>query len=414
MNLLEAATTIVTTSDIDALFAIYSQSRGYANGASIRELIEARVDEIATLNGYDQKFDSFRELIEFHDNKTSPLWNFVISGVFLVTREGYPIPYSFGEFVRLFKNTYDLRGFVYLDEDEDGILEVKYKLFKEGETILFYTHDGAYPFEEVPEEVKEEVFQPSTTYQVWDACFAKNIYERIDKLIDGCSIVYEPLEEDGEMAFSDYARRDDPTIYTGTKADFEVNYYLMETDEKTLTLNREVFVTSSHKDHFHNKYDTDTRVEYEPYFKMFDPTPYRHLPSGLRYATYHLLANPFLSKMDDSEIPDDLKRYHLPLDNYGSYDDEYVYVATHLSLTKEEIDRIEEEGHVVTHLLEFSGEFHYYEIEVLRDDKVSWEESDDFSDYEESDDLVADVSADFSDSDDKVSWEESDDLVGKE
>ena len=120
MNLLEAATTIVTTSDIDALFAIYSQSRGYANGASIRELIEARVDEIATLNGYDQKFDSFRELIEFHDNKTSPLWNFVISGVFLVTREGYPIPYSFGEFVRLFKNTYDLRGFVYVSLCDDS------------------------------------------------------------------------------------------------------------------------------------------------------------------------------------------------------------------------------------------------------------------------------------------------------
>lgn len=368
MNLLETATAIATTSDVDALFAIYTQSRSYTNGKKIREQIEKRVQEIASLNGYEGEFKSFRELVEFHDNETSPLWNFPRSDDVLVARKNHPMPYKFKEFLRLFKNTYDLRGFVYADESEEGLVWTKYKMFKEKDgTIKFYASlrfgkefsvqeyvreapaYEEYTLDEIPEEVLAEIFQPSDRRRVWNVAFVDDIYEKIDAIVDGVSIVYDKLPASSEFSFV--------SLTSGTRTNYHLKfecetvgkYHSKEFESKILILNKKVI----HLDIRDNEL-IKTYITYKPYFKLSDPSSLRDLPHGLRYATYSL------TTQDDEE------------ESYGTYSDDenHSYVASYNLLSEEEIERIEEEGGLVTHLSEFSNEIHYYEIEYDEDTTV--------------------------------------------
>lgn len=397
MNLLEAATTIATTSDIDTLFALYSQSRTYKNGGQVREQIEARTQQVASLNGYEGGFTSFRQLVEVHDNETSPLWQFPISDDLLVTHQDYPLPYSFDHFLRLFKNTYDLRGFVYLQEGAQGLMWTKYKFLKDNRGVIrFYvsTRFAAAPliaeyaastpaYEEytldaVPSAALTEMFQPAEYLRVWDVQFASSFYEKVDAFVDGVPVVYRPLTDDGEVQFEINNIMDRRSMYMEV---FDYGKMKAKWKETQLTLVRKEYSLTWRGHNEETRKLLESHARSYIYVKLSNPTPYRELPEEERYATYSLLAAPFVDEdeMRDEEwlYTDLLNKYEVRLpgvseSRYGVYLEEVdegkvFFVATYDLFTDAQIERFKNQGQgeygiYVKYLPEHSGDIHYYQI----------------------------------------------------
>lgn len=385
MNLLEAAATIASTSDIDVLFALYSQSRAYKNGGQIRNLIEARTKEIASLNDYEDDFASFRDLVEFHDNETSPLWQFARIDNVIATRNGYPIPYSLEDFIHFFKKTYDIGMFVYVEEGDEQVPYSKYVIIKVEDKIYFsdeFENEYEIGKDVIPQEMVDEIFQPSVSFRVWDGSFSKgDFYLTIDLLIDGSTAVYNNFDDTGGLIRFGHRQGDKKfftkKLWAETMSDFSSNDYLFETEEKTLTLVSKIYTTHGVYSYIYDDLRIDKEVVYDPFFKMFDPTPYRYYPRALRYAIYSLLAAPFLAQMYESDrnflekFFRARKEYALPLleESYGTYynpkEDGWVYLATHIQLTGKEMQSITDKYGAITYLDEYTDGVHCYKIAIL-------------------------------------------------
>lgn len=102
MNLLDHADTIISTREIYPILDLYKLSLSTKLGAEIRARIEAQLDYI---NPYEEKFDSFQELVLHHDHETSPLQKLLSSNGYLVIEDNMKLPWSFDEFIRLFLKT---------------------------------------------------------------------------------------------------------------------------------------------------------------------------------------------------------------------------------------------------------------------------------------------------------------------
>lgn len=149
MNLLDYTDVIISARQIDLAFAFYTLSRGLKGGREIREKIEAKVDY---LNPYPERVGSFRELVELYDHETSPLQGLFNSNGWLVIQDNQKLPWTFEEFLHLFRRT-RFRGLRILPsllpdgktsiEEEivfNGIENMRFALIREqrGFTVAFY------------------------------------------------------------------------------------------------------------------------------------------------------------------------------------------------------------------------------------------------------------------------------------
>lgn len=387
MNLLEAATTIATTADIETLFALYSQSRAYEKGKEVRAQIEARVNEIAALNGYEEEFKSFREFVERYDNDTSPLWDFVSSGTFLVTDVNHPLPYSFSEFLNLFRKIYDKNGLVVIGYRDGWELApepyVKYRLLKT-ETGLRFIHTSRYREEvnggsisgrrdeeieggydedflaKLPEKFTKKLF--GKDYGFCKLRFSDDFYRTVDFFCyakqEGDEIeVFLPLTERGEL--QPVSVEENPghnyveieTIYS-TTFEFEA-----ELTFQYKTLNYAGWGASENGPGGEESY-----FNYKPYLVMSNPLPYYSLSRGLRYAAYLRLIKYNLQIGDIEGF--DFHDYDLPLsdedDNWACYDDgEALYVACHRPFTEDEITLLTADGFEISDEGPFE-DFYFY------------------------------------------------------
>lgn len=385
MNLLDAATTIATTSDIEGLFAIYSQSRAYARGEEVRAQIEARVDEIAVLNDYEEDFSSFRELVERYDNDNSPLWDFVSSDAFLVTDTDHPLPYTIEEFLNLFRRIYERSGLVVIgyNTDRGQRMEpyVKYRLLKTESGLTFIKRGrvdkeikGNYDEEfvsKLPAKFTKQLF--GKNYGFCTLRFANDFYQMVDFFASayGEEIeVYHPLTEEGLLEPILFNESNDGGIYE-SKTIYSTSFE-HDNEEKTLTFNYNIVLYSGWGPGEDDRRPQSEREEYdflsEPYFKMLNPLPYIDLPRYQRYSAYLLLI-----QFQFDEIPFDLQWYQLPLEdgeNYACYDSgDDLYMAVERLLTEEEIELIEDEDMEVSYEGSF-GQFHFYTLHREGDEEI--------------------------------------------
>ena len=350
MNLLDAATTIATTADIDTLFAIYSQSRAYANGREIRAQIESRVNGIASLNGYEDRFDSFRALVERYDNDTSPLWNLVSSDSFLVTDVNHPLPYSGLEFLQLFRRIYEKSGFIILDYEGGVEPHTKYRLLKTSDGLRFIKGgrddkaiEGRYDedfLRRLPLPFTEGLF--GKDFGLCKFGFANDFYAIIDLYCQGTEKVYPPLTEKG---FLDPISVEDSSDYAFVRTEKVFCTTFEVSDNNEVTLQHEVIEHFGYVDEDENSRGL-IEEEYSSYtvplMIMKNPLPYCFLPYGQRYAAYLLLV-----KATTQIIPFpifDFYEYELPFEKGVCYDDGHeLYLASYVPLNTEELELLEAE-----------------------------------------------------------------------
>lgn len=100
----------VDRGDIDMLKVLWGKSIAMGTvGTEIRETITKRMPSIANLHGYDGKFDSFKELVVYHEDITSPLRTMPICNDYILFSISQSIPYTKEEFFRLLRKT-SLKG----------------------------------------------------------------------------------------------------------------------------------------------------------------------------------------------------------------------------------------------------------------------------------------------------------------
>lgn len=149
MNLLDYTDTVISTRQIDLILAFYELSRSLEGGKEMRKKIESKVDYI---NPYSTRVSSFRELVEIYDHETSPLRQLLVSNGWLVIQDNQKLPWTFEEFLLLFRRT-QFRGLRILPSllpngkssiQEDivlnGIENMRFAIIRDqGEfTIVFY------------------------------------------------------------------------------------------------------------------------------------------------------------------------------------------------------------------------------------------------------------------------------------
>lgn len=144
--------------NVEELFELFDKSTSMGTeGVEIRREINLRVPQLAEYYGSKVSFDSFRDFITEYDFLTSPLrdsevihMRAIIHQTIRVGSEGNernPIPFTFDQFVKLFKrggfeklvifpfriNYYEESDEVTWDEEKRGIMDVNYR-FTEGVT----------------------------------------------------------------------------------------------------------------------------------------------------------------------------------------------------------------------------------------------------------------------------------------
>lgn len=128
-------------------------------GLEVRRAIENNLDEIAGVNGYSQKFSSFREFIEHHQDVTSPLRKFPLSNEYILLTRTQKIPYEKQEFFRLLKQT-KLRG-----------VRVIFSLCmgeEEGMTLCPPTSYLPFVCKRIGDKIETTLFQPEYISADWD------------------------------------------------------------------------------------------------------------------------------------------------------------------------------------------------------------------------------------------------------
>jgi hypothetical protein len=328
---------------------------------------------------------SFRDLVEFYDNETCPLWLFARVGNLIVTSDDYPIPYCFEDFLLLVKKTYDIKMFVYVEESEQLVPYSKYIITKDKDNVYFSTNFKEYEIgkDKISQKIVDEIFQPSVSFRVWNASFAEgDFYLTVDFLIDGSAAVNGgDFDDYGHLVYFNKNHGDmehfTRNVWIETTPDIEPNDYLFQTEEKTLTLISKIYSTNDVYNVFHDDTRFDEEIVYKPCFKMFDPTPYRDYPNAMRYAIYSFLAAPFLVRMEENEITFleeffyTRKEYALPLleQSYGTYynpdEDALVYLAVNTQLTEKEMQSVTRKYGAVTYLKEYTDGVHCYKIAIL-------------------------------------------------
>lgn len=96
--------------NLDEIFSLYKDSIQMGSvGEVMRIVIDKEANQIARLNGYTEKFQSFKDLVEYYDDANSPLRRLCINNGFILISRSQKFPYTKEEFFRLFKKT-TLRG----------------------------------------------------------------------------------------------------------------------------------------------------------------------------------------------------------------------------------------------------------------------------------------------------------------
>lgn len=88
-------------------------------GKLIRDSVTSNLDEIAGINGYSQKFTSFRELLLHHRDYTSPLRKMCIDNEYILISREQRIPFTPARFFKLLKKT-KLKGLRVVFECDRG------------------------------------------------------------------------------------------------------------------------------------------------------------------------------------------------------------------------------------------------------------------------------------------------------
>lgn len=96
---------VISTGNIEVIFALYKNSLVSRQGQQIRNLINSEVNYIAKINGYDPIFYSFKKFILYHDDVTSPLRLLPISSNWIVLPYDCKVPYTLEDFIYLLKRT---------------------------------------------------------------------------------------------------------------------------------------------------------------------------------------------------------------------------------------------------------------------------------------------------------------------
>lgn len=97
---------ILSKGDIPELILfVRNSSKMGSFGLEVRKAIENNLNDIAGINGYSQKFSSFRELVEHHQDVTSPLRKLPLNNGYILLTRAQKIPYEKQEFFRLLKQT---------------------------------------------------------------------------------------------------------------------------------------------------------------------------------------------------------------------------------------------------------------------------------------------------------------------
>lgn len=100
----------VDRGDIDALKDLWRKSVAMGTtGTEIRNMINERLPSIAKCYGYNREFVSFKELVAYHEDVTSPLRTMPICNGYILFSISQKIPYTKEEFFRLLKKT-SLKG----------------------------------------------------------------------------------------------------------------------------------------------------------------------------------------------------------------------------------------------------------------------------------------------------------------
>lgn len=108
-------------------------------GKLIRDSVTSNLDEIAGINGYSQKFASFRELLLHHEDYTSPLRKMCIDNEYILISREQRIPFTPARFFKLLKKT-KLRGLRVVFECDGGNIfaledKISFLLRREGNEL---------------------------------------------------------------------------------------------------------------------------------------------------------------------------------------------------------------------------------------------------------------------------------------
>lgn len=383
MNLLAAASIIASTDNIETVFAIYSQSRSYKNGAIVRAQIEKHTQDLANLNGYKKEFHSFQELVEYHDDQTSPLREFPISGDILVIHQDYPLPYTLQEFLRLFRNARFLQKFVFLGQVEQGMFFIKYSITKGAELknvrhsrrkgsvprattkdeLKFRTHTTIleskaeieeFALDKIPQSILAEIIQPAQPLKMWKVCFASEsnfLLKVIDNFYQRGCLTYKNLDLSRPMTFDPQGW---PTSIITDQEKEEIAQGIIldptfiEKDDHVVTVKRQIF---SYRAVVNQKYwdvyqITRADIKYETLFQMQDAIAYLDLPLELRWATYLLFISNFPSrkKIDHHELSNAIT---INGQTYRALQvGKVIYMASYEPLDDVEMERLAKYGQV--------------------------------------------------------------------
>lgn len=108
----------ISRNSIPELLALYKQSTLTKEGEYTRHVIEEKVPELTKALGYSNDISTFRELVEEHEDRTSPLNEMFISKKrYILVSQTEKIPFSKEEFFTLLKKSRSIRGVKIIFDD---------------------------------------------------------------------------------------------------------------------------------------------------------------------------------------------------------------------------------------------------------------------------------------------------------
>lgn len=162
---------ILPQGDIPELIRfVRNSSKMGSFGLEVREAIKNNLEEIAGINGYSQKFSSFRELVEHHQDVTSPLRELPLNNEYILLTREQKIPYEKQEFFRLLKQT-KLRGvrvIFSLCMDENGPELCPRVLQLSNNRSGKKTQKLSMVCKRIGDKIETTLFQPEYTSADWD------------------------------------------------------------------------------------------------------------------------------------------------------------------------------------------------------------------------------------------------------
>lgn len=200
---------ILPQGDIPELIRfVRNSSKMGSFGLEVREAIKNNLGEIAGINGYSQKFSSFRELVEHHQDVTSPLRELPLNNEYILLTREQKIPYEKQEFFRLLKQT-KLRGvrvIFSLCMDDEGSPELCPRVLQ-----LSNNRSGkkrqllSFVCKRIGDKIETTLFQPEYASVDWDDNTLYMMLTRTDNIEQVFLTSFDSTPEEIDHYFSSQA-----------------------------------------------------------------------------------------------------------------------------------------------------------------------------------------------------------------